>query len=85
MPLPVVSESKLNTYSIYKPNVTIEKNETNEVFLLKNFEVRHDTIYGNLIRSEYLHSGIRKVTNHLGPFIFIPIGIWNLEQVLNFL
>lgn len=54
MPLPVVSESKLNTYSIYKPNVTIEKNETNEVFLLKNFEVRHDTIYGNLIRSEYL-------------------------------
>ncbi len=54
VPLSPVSESKLSTYAIYKPNVTLEKIETNEVFIIRNFMVKNDSIFGTLIRSEYL-------------------------------
>ena len=52
--LPSISESTLSISAEYKPNITIEKTETKEIFKINDIQFKNDSIFGNLIRSEYL-------------------------------
>lgn len=52
--LPSISESTLSSSAEYKPNVTIEKTETKEVFKISDIQFKNDSIYGILVSTEYL-------------------------------
>ena len=52
--LPSISESTISISAEYKPNVTIEKTETKEVFKISDIQFKNDSIYGILVPTEYL-------------------------------